>query len=693
MIIFANDISNNFFENYEISSGGYYNVPCSYDIETTSYYDDNGDKQALTYIHGLMIDNTFIYFRTWEKFTDFIKRLKCLIHPHKLIIYVHNLSYEFQFFCKQIHITNVFARKERRPIKCKSNNIEFRCSYFLTNLSLANLAKNNGYSFKEKYNYDKYRDYSTPLTKGEIIYNMLDCKIVVQHIRKLLQEYDVNKIPLTATAFTRQHTLNYLKNDNECNYLKYRDKIKNAFPTPEIFKILMKCFAGGYTHANSRYANQILFHVNSYDFTSHYPAILFRHKFPYKFNPVSPNFNDDKYATIGLYEFYNISAKTTITYISKHKLNNSVKSIFDNGRLLKSDYISIYLTDIDLKIIDMFYNYDNIVCLCKYASLYKHLPKGLIKSMMIDYKMKTELKGIHGQEDNYLAAKGRLNSFYGMCVTNPLNDEISFTNGEWEKEPITNIIDELEHKKNNFNTFLLYQWGVYCTAWARYDLLQNVKRLEDINGVNHTVYCDTDSIKFLDDFDYVFSEFNKKIQAENEIAAEYFDLTIDDYAPKNKHGKRFEIGLFDCETEGTNNDYREFKTLGAKRYAYLQKYHYHFTVSGIPKKNILNYLKHRAITEHKNILDLFTNELEIPAEYTGKMTMTYIDNATNSPEKSTIHAEKAPFSIDMHEYKTFLDLLFRISDKSSQITSEKPINEINELIFEMERKNRHENDR
>lgn len=694
MIIFANNIPNDFFKKYEISSGGYYNIACSYDIETTSYYDENGNKQALTYIHGIMLDNTYIYFRKWDEFTNFIKRLKYLVHPFKLIIYVHNLSYEFQFFCKQIPITNVFARKERRPIKCKSNNIEFRCSYFLTNLSLRNLAINNGYSYKEIYDYDKFRSYDTYLSKDEIIYNMIDCKIVTQHIKKLLKSYDINKIPLTSTAFTRQHTLEYLKNDNEYNYNKYREKIKNAYPTPEVFKILMRCFAGGYTHANSRYANQILMHVNSYDFTSHYPAVLFRHKFPYKFNPVSIDFNNENYATIGLYRFYNIKATTTITYISKHKIMKTIPTtpLLDNGRLVRAEYIEMYLTDIDLKIIDMFYIYDKIECICKYAAIYKHLPKGLIKSMMIDYKMKTELKGIKGQEDNYLAAKGRLNSFYGMCVTNPLNDEIDFNNGEWKKEPITDIIDELNRTKNNYNTFLLYQWGVYCTAWARYDLLKNVKRLEDINGINHTVYCDTDSIKFLGDFDYVFSEFNKQIQDENIKAAEYYDLTIDDYAPKNKKNERFEIGLFDCETAGANNDYREFKTLGAKRYAYLQKYHYHFTVSGIPKKNILNYLKHIAVKEHKNILDLFANDLEIPAEYTGKMTMTYIDNATNSPEKSSIHAEKAPFSIDMHEYKTFLDLLFKISDKSSQITSEKPINEINELIFEIERKKRNENE-
>lgn len=691
MINIANNIPNNFFDNYTVSSKGFYNVPISYDIETSSYYDNDNNKQALTYMHGLMIDNTYIYFRKWAEFKDFINRLKYLIHPHKIIIYVHNLSYEFQFFCKQLKITSVFARKERRPIKCRSGNIEFRCSYFLTNLSLKKLAENNGYSYKEIYDYSKYRDYNTHLSYDEILYNLIDCKIVTQHIKKLLSTYDIDKIPLTSTAFTRQHTLNYLKKDTQ-NYLAYREKIKKAYPTPEVFKILMKCFAGGYTHANSRYANQILTHVKSYDFTSHYPAVLLRHKYPYKFNPVSVDFNDENYATIGLYQFENIKANSTITYISKHKINNKINAMFDNGRLLCADMIEIYLTDIDLKIINLFYTYESIDCKCKYAAIYKHLPTGLIKSMMTDYRDKTTLKGIAGQEENYLAAKGRLNSFYGMCVTNPLNDDIDFGSDEmWYKKPITDINEILQEKKNNYNTFLLYQWGVYCTAWARYDLLQNVKKLEDKNGINHTVYCDTDSIKFLGEYDYVFDEFNEQIKKENKLAADYFELDYDDYAPKNKRGERFEIGLFDCETAGENNDYKEFKTLGAKRYAYLQKYHYHFTVSGIPKKNILKYLKHLAVKENKHILDLFNNDLEIPAEYTGKLTMTYIDNATNKDEKSTIHAEPAPFCIDMHDYKTYLDLLFRISNKSSQITSLKPLEEIDELIYELERKKFYEN--
>lgn len=679
MIIFSNYLPKDFFKKYDITSGGYYNCPISYDIETTSYYDNKGEKQVITYIHGFLFDNTYVYFRNWNDFNDFINYLKCIIHPFKIIIYVHNLSYEFQFFRKQIPITSIFARKERRPIKCKSSHIEFRCSYFLTQLSLKNLAINNGYSLKEKYDYYKFRDYTTYLSKDEILYNVVDNKIVVQHIRKLLNNYDIDKIPLTSTAFTRQHALNYLKNDNITNYNAYRDMIKKSFPTAEIFKILMFCFAGGYTHANARLANITLENVYSYDFTSHYPAVMFRHKYPYKFVPVETTFNSDDYATIGYYVLTNITAKNSITTISKNKCYNIKNAKYDNGRIIQAEYVEMYLTDVDIKCIDLFYNY-NIECKCKYASRYKYLPQGLIKSMLYDYKLKTELKGVTGQEDNYLASKGRLNSFYGMCVTNPLNDDIDYVNNEWITKPILNLADTLEEQKNKYNTFLLYQWGVYITAWARYDLLQNVAKIVNEKNQNNTVYCDTDSIKFIGEHHNIFSEFNEQIRKENILAANYFKVSIDDYAPKSKTGERYEIGLFDNETKKYN--YRYFKTLGAKRYMYLQRYHYHFTVSGIAKNAICKYLKKLSRETGEDIFDLFTHDLEIPAEYTQKMTMTYIDNANNAQEKSTVHAEKAPFKITMST--DYLQLLFRISNKSSSISNIDILNDIDEFKFEKE---------
>ena len=62
---------------------------------------------------------------------------------------------------------------------------------------------------------------------------------------------------------------------------KYKRLVKNAINiNPHVYNMLIKAFAGGYTHANWIYADTILNNIDSYDFTSSYPYIMVTHKFP-----------------------------------------------------------------------------------------------------------------------------------------------------------------------------------------------------------------------------------------------------------------------------------------------------------------------------------------------------------------------------------------------------------------------------
>ena len=122
----------------------YLNYPFSFDIETSSFY-VNTEKRACMYIWMMSVNGQIVYGRTWAEFMWFLDELQIrleLSYHKRIIIYVHNLSYEFQFLINHVEWSEVFARKKRHPIKALANEcFEFRCSYFLSGLSLANLAK------------------------------------------------------------------------------------------------------------------------------------------------------------------------------------------------------------------------------------------------------------------------------------------------------------------------------------------------------------------------------------------------------------------------------------------------------------------------------------------------------------------------------------------------------------------------
>ena len=71
---------------------------------------------------------------------------------------------------------------------------------------------------------------------------------------------------------------------------------------------------------------------------------------------------------------------------------------------------------------------------------------------------------------------------------------------------------------------------------------------------------------------------NNKQHEANVAAAEYHNIPIEKFMPKDPDGVTHELGLF--EHEGV---YERFKTLGAKKYAYEEDGKVHITVAGVPK--------------------------------------------------------------------------------------------------------------
>ena len=58
-----------------------------------------------------------------------------------------------------------------------------------------------------------------------------------------------------------------------------------------------------------------------------------------------------------------------------------------------------------------------------------------------------------------------------------------------------------------------YAWGVWCTAWARYLLEQGII----IAGPEDFIYCDTDSVKYVD-HGQSWEKFNEQARAASEAS-------------------------------------------------------------------------------------------------------------------------------------------------------------------------------
>lgn len=281
----------------------YDNTIFTFDIETTSYIILNGkqlstkkylklsDKEkeeckfySTMYIWQFGINDTIYYGRTWKDLKNFFTRLEFFGTYAKKIVFVHNLSFEFQFLRNIFCFQDVMARKSHKVMRCtlEDFNIEFRCSYYMTNLPLKKLPDVYNLDVEKlvgDLDYFKIRHSRTPITLEEEHYCENDCLVVYEYIKKELEEYEtVKNIPLTSTGHVRRE----LKDDVRENYT-YRNKVRKAINTDgHIYNLLVESFAGGYTHANWISANEIIKNVTSYDFTSSYPYVMVTHKFPSK---------------------------------------------------------------------------------------------------------------------------------------------------------------------------------------------------------------------------------------------------------------------------------------------------------------------------------------------------------------------------------------------------------------------------
>lgn len=552
----------------------YLNCLCAFDIETSTKEDLNW-----MYIWQFQIDRDYtVIGRTWTEFNEFTDKLITCIRNLSLVCYVFNLSYEFQYLkgLYQFNSDTVFATDRRKVLKCIfKDKIEFRCAYFLTNMSLNafthKMGVEHGKLSGEEFDYSIIRYPWTELSDSELQYCINDVVGLVEAIQKQMERDGDNlyTIPLTSTGYPRR--------DMKYSMRKYSyNRIRKLQPSFEVYTLLRQAFRGGNTHANRYYAGKLIENVISYDRSSSYPDVLVNCMFPmtpFEYEMPTPQMVvkhiSEGDAVIFSVAFTDIHLRNTswgCPYLSTDKCRSVEKAIHDNGRILSADYLETTLTDIDFRILLSEYDFEDMVIGQCYWSRYDYLPDQITSVIKSYYYDKTILKGKTDEFSKlmYDKSKALLNGLYGLmaqdiCKRNIIFDGVNFDYAD--DDPIEQL------QKNERKAFLAYQWGVWCTSWARYRLEEGIQIAETVP--DSFVYCDTDSVKFVD-CGQDWSKYNQERMNDS--------IKNRAYAVDAK-GHEHYMGVFELDGK-----YDRFITLGAKRYAYEDKDGLHITVSGVGKK-------------------------------------------------------------------------------------------------------------
>lgn len=663
-------------------------MPVSFDIEASSFLDENGEKRATMYVWQMCVNGRVIMGRTWEEFLSvidaFIKILD-INSTNKMYVYVHFLSYEFQWIMKLFDWKEVFAIDSRSVLYAETiDGIVFRCSYMLSGYALKDIPLTK-YAIRKldgkDYDYHKIRHSETPLTDLEIQYCIHDVLVVAAYIKELCErEGNITRLAYTKTGFTRRAYRNAcLPNSDPAQWKEYRNLMDSLTMDALEFKQLRRAFQGGFTHANGRFSRRTVENVDSVDFTSSYPYVMATCKFPMskakmiKVTAEKPiEYWIEKYCCLFDLELFNVEPIFhEENYLSVSKCRNLEGVIENNGRIVSAKHLITTVTDVDFRILRKFYTWEKRRIADFRIYRRGRLPTVFVKQLLKLYATKTELKDVEERKIEYNVAKENTNASYGMGVTNPVRDQQTFDyiSNSWDDPVKITELEDIQKELDKYNKdkkrFLFYPWGVWITAYARYNLCMGILEFED-----DYIYCDTDSIKsrnFLNHWNYI-QKYNNHVINELTKAAEYHKIPLEQFMPQTIKGIKKPLGVWDWETGKTDDSgnivkhtpYPRFKTLGAKRYMHdNEKGEIEITVAGLSKTEGAQYLLKQF--GFADVFNKFDTDLKVPAEYSGRTEHYYIDDETEGMvtdylgnvfhyhEYSSIYVSNSEYTLSLSE--------------------------------------------
>lgn len=642
----------------------------AFDIETSSYMDE-GEKRAVVYSYALAIDDMIYHARSADEFFPLLEKIAAemeLSLDRRLVIYVHNLAYEWQFIKHYMQWDSAFViSSDRRIVRAVSKlGFEFRCSYVLTNKPLEAVGKDvRVQKMVGDIDHTLIRNSITPLSDEEMGYIDNDVLILIEFERQALAqeggtiEQALHSIPITKTGYVRRRMRKAALADPS-----YEQLISELTLTEETYTLARHSFQGGYTHANSTVMGQEMGDTVAVDLASSYPSSMLQFTYPMSsFHSVAHEFTAEELdKCIGLIHFfitfvaYDAVSRYPFPYISLSKALSISDPFTDNGRVYSAAAMTLTMTDVDWQIFRRCYDVKSIEIVDVMMAPAEYLPAAITDPIVAMYGDKTALKGLAGQEVNYRSAKEDINGVFGSVAMDPVRTDFEFNAEDSEfVASVPSTEDALSKHNNSRSRYLFYPWAAWVTAYSRYVLLMTMYDLIDA-GVT-VMYCDTDSIyhkpspKAQDIIDRANGEVRERLSAAMHYRWFYAtDEEVEDaLAPKDIKGVRHHIGLFEVD-----GHYDNFKTLGAKRYAVMKGDQFKITVAGL-SKGAASYIK------EKGGMEAFVDGLAVPAEKSGRLTHTYSEetaknlitdymgNTCRMEQHGFIHLEPSPYVLTLSD--------------------------------------------
>ena len=598
-----------------------YQTYITLDTETSHTLDN---EKGWIYQWAFCYDKTIVYGRNPLQLIECFKKIALANSDGKIICYVHNLSYDFEYlyqFFQEKFSTKILALNSHKVLTFECDNIEIRCSYKLSNCSLDKWSRDLNTPHKKlvgavDYSITRYQD--SKLHRNDWRYMFYDVVVLQECIQKQMQlENDtLLSIPYTSTGYVRRDVRSRFKADKQNRVDFQKTKLDK-----EVYKRCRKAFAGGLTHGNRFYADKTLQGTRRHrDFDSHYPTQQMVYECPIgKFFKYYDGKNNksitlEKILSLSKSYCYLITfivtkaelrdKKITLPTLQAYKLYqgklSSPDTIEDNGRILKFSGSSVLtMTDSDFEIFCRQYKAD-IRIVDIYTARKGRYPAYMQDTILYLYSRKSELKEelkkvtfgtpeYYEKALNLMLVKNKLNAIYGMTATNPVREEYLLQDGgEWEhKKPCdSDISDSLEKFYKSYNSFNRYQFGVWTTATARRELIEFVECI----GYENYIYADTDSI-----FYFSTPEIEKKIEKLIEKKQAYAK-SINAYAKIN--GKKKYFDNFQDEKE----DITTFRFLHSKCYGYITSDGaMKITVAGVSQKGRGNTTREKELKSLDNL--------------------------------------------------------------------------------------------
>lgn len=598
----------------------YIDVTCTFDIETTNSDEDGFAYSFQTCIGGLVAVPR--YFEDWAELIETLCDKWRVTEKRKLIIYVHNLGYEFTYLIQLLTLRwgdcKALYTKSRKPLTLEfSNGIEFRDSLKLFQKSLARATEGCKHEkLKGDLDYTVYRTPDTPLDDKEFAYCVNDVLGLYEAIERMKKEHGFNAatLPLSNTALVKQEVNKTVNKD------KGFDPIRKALTlTKSQTYLAYKAMAGGDTHGARWKAGYTFTNCNSYDFKSAHPSQQLLWKFPsgqpidLPENTPEEDMNaiiDNDMGWVGQVAVSGLHIKDECPdpCISVSKcINTEVITDSDNGRVLDTAGTLIFFCDSnDWQRIRDGYEYEEMTALDSFAFRLSYLPDSFRMAIFEKFKIKETMKG----SPEYMFSKICVNTIYGATAQKQIRDEYTADIGEtidfeklgWEKNLEDMDDKEVEKAQNKKNTFP-FLWGLWTASLTRLKLW----RLLKIVGWDKVIYWDTDSCKFEGAKVPAVEEYNREIQEQCKKRGVVVDKA---------DGEKVYIGVAEDEHPDADFGYKEFRFLHAKCYAArTSEGKLESTIAGVGKKEGVAALK----DDIENLTDMLV------IEDAGGLMLTYHD--------------------------------------------------------------------